>query len=222
MIGSRLSLFVLLTLVAMWGFQPAVAQEVPVAEVTDAQQAVPAVWQTGVPAGLFFVHQRVDGHVVGQIGRFDAAGNLLPVQVGVHVLQQGTVVQTTWSDERGWFQAVGLRPGVYSVVALGEAGLMAYAVRVLPYDPEVPQDELLLYGTLIPPADMAFLVEVLCGALEPECLLECAPECCPTGGGGCGGFFGGGGGGGGGGRPATPHRIHLPDREDKHRGRPKR
>ncbi len=221
MMGLRVSVLGVVTLASILGIKSATAKEVTFAEVTGEQEAVPAVWQTGVPAGLFFVHQRVDGHVVGQIGQFDAAGNLLPVQAGVYFLQQGVVALTTSSDERGWFQAVGLRPGVYSVVALGEAGLMAYAVRVLPYDAEIPQDELFLYGTLIPPADMAFLAEVLCGALEPECLPECLQECPPAGG-GCGGGFFGGGGGGGGGRPATPHRIRLPDRENEHRGRPER
>lgn len=74
---------------------------------------------------------RSDGNLPGQLRVFDSAGNLVPAHIRLYFVQNGRVVTQTMPDRDGNFQIVGLRPGVYSVVAVGDGGFGAFAVRIV-------------------------------------------------------------------------------------------
>ena len=141
-----------------------------------------------------------EGIVHGRISLLDPRTGLpTPVDNAiVSFVQNGRLVTQVRPGSNGTF-TVRLQPGVYSVIATAPAGYGAFAVLIRPYDPTAtdPQ-ELLLDGTLIPPADAAAAAIAPPGALPPG-----GPPFGGVGGGatrgGGGGFVGGGGGGTGGG-----------------------
>lgn len=103
--------------------------------VTYAQDA--ATLRADAPAdGPWFANHEMpvsaDGNLPGELRVFDESGNLVPARVRLFFLQQGEIVTQTRPDDQGNFQAVGLIPGVYSVVAAGPEGFGAFSVRVLP------------------------------------------------------------------------------------------
>ncbi|NQT15967.1 MAG: carboxypeptidase regulatory-like domain-containing protein [Planctomycetes bacterium] len=140
----------------------------------------------------YTVHLRVDGNLAGRVRAINTAGNLVPVRATISFMQEGRVVGTARSDESGNFQAVGLRPGTYSVVASGRSApggsreyIGAFSVRILAFDESAPGDQLLLDMTLMPADD---LMKLLGMETPAPYLLPQAPM-----------MSGGGGGGGGGG-----------------------
>lgn len=167
---------------------PAVQPALPV----DAQPAltpIPDNLESGTPRTTNAVHLRADGNVPGTVYTLDASGIRIPVSVAVNFVQAGQVLFATHSDERGHFQGVGLRPGVYSVIAFDEEGLGVARVAVLPYSPALSEAEVrIIEIDLIPMVDAALLCQVLCQAAPPMAALPAAP--CPV----CG--AGGGGGAG--------------------------
>jgi hypothetical protein len=82
-----------------------------------------------------------DGNVPGNLRVFDDAGNLVPARVTLFFLQNGQVVSQSRANEQGDFQASGLQPGIYSLVAAGQSGFAAMGIRVLPPPdrPEAPK-----------------------------------------------------------------------------------
>jgi hypothetical protein len=135
-----------------------------------------------------------EGMVTGRIHLLDPrTGRPTPVEnVVVSFAQNGRLVTQVRPGSDASF-TVRLQPGVYSVIAQSPAGFGAFAVLVKPYDPTAtdPQ-ELMLDGTLIPPADVAAVNAPMAGGPLPP-----APGGVPGGPiGGGGGFVGGGGGGG--------------------------
>lgn len=167
---------------------PTVQPALPV----DAQPAltpIPDNVESRTPRTTDAVHLRADGNVPGTVYTLDASGIRIPVSVAVNFVQAGQVLFATHSDERGHFQGVGLRPGVYSVIAFDEEGLGVARVAVLPYSPALSEAEVqIIEIDLIPMVDAAMLCQVLCQAAPPMAALPAAP--CPV----CG--AGGGGGGG--------------------------
>ena len=81
-------------------------------------------------------HVRIseDGMVPGRLSVINpATGDPGSIQrIRVHFVQGGKVVQQVQPGEGGIFQVPGLEPGVYSMIAAGPAGFMAYSVFVLP------------------------------------------------------------------------------------------
>lgn len=151
---------------------------------------VPAAVSGDVTMRDFFVNLQVDGNLVGRVSLFDAAGNLTPASVSIHFIQNGAVVLMARSDERGNFQAVGLPPGTYSVIAMDQEGFTAFSVRVLPFDQNAAPNQMVLAMTLIPPVDTALLAQMI--GQGP--MVMAAPAGFPMG-----AANGGGGGGGAGG-----------------------
>lgn len=80
----------------------------------------------------------VDGNLPGNLRVFDDNGKLIPARVKLYFLQSGKVVSQTTPNDDGDFQAVGLKPGTYSLVAAGQSGFAALGVRILP-PPERPE-----------------------------------------------------------------------------------
>jgi hypothetical protein len=192
--------------------------------------AIPPVEQlpsAGGPAGkgadAQTVSLRVDGNLAGLVTILDAYGHAVPVQVTVALVRDGKVVASVRSDDTGAFQFVGLAPGVYSVIASGTEGFAALSIRVVPFDPEAKQNDL-LYLSLVPFSDYQ-LGKDLAGDDAPEDalapmnmpMMEGQPAYGGGGGGGGGallpllglgglaGLGGIGGGGGGGGWPVSPY-----------------
>ena len=159
------------------GLPPAVPDEAGIAALTQRYHAV---------------HLRVDGNLAGRVRAMDASGKLVPLRATISFVQDGRAVATVRSDESGHFQAVGLRPGTYSVVAICRSGpgdgrqyVGAFSVRVLAFEETAPKDKLLLDITLMPADDLLKLLglEAPPPAPTPEAPMP----------------YGGGGGGGGGG-----------------------
>jgi hypothetical protein len=226
LVRSGISMTLLLVLTSMTAFGQVAGQGAvmppPVAPPVPTLPPPPP--HVSVPVRSSIVHLRVDGNLFGRISLFASTGNLVPAKATIHFVQNGHEVFTTQSDERGNFQAVGLRPGVYSVIAMGADGFTAFSVLVLPYDPAIPEDELLLQGTLIPPADMALLTQMFSATPVPVTTPPMAVGPMGGGGGGGAGFRGFALGGlaglaglaglGGEEKPATPFQIRLPDKNN--------
>lgn len=81
---------------------------------------------------------QADGNLLGKVHTIDSVGSVTPARVRLTFVHNGQVVGRAQSDEQGTFQASGLSPGYYSVVAAGQSGFSAVAVRILP-PPERPE-----------------------------------------------------------------------------------
>jgi hypothetical protein len=108
----------------------------------------------------------------------------LPLKAKIAFLQGSQVVNEVESDEFGRFQVVGLRPGVYSVVAVGRDSVGTASVELLPYQPKLSKELTVLTIALAEPLG--------------EDAERRPPEeyAVPDAGGMVGGTVGGGGGGG--------------------------
>ncbi|GAG01298.1 unnamed protein product, partial [marine sediment metagenome] len=118
--------------------QPASAPEAAKpgpATVLAAKQAAPAADSQRVHS----VYLRVDGILFGRVSVIDATGAFRPVKARISFVQAGEEVAAAQSDEWGHFRAVGLQPGVYSVIATGSDAFGAFSVRILPYDKAADQ-----------------------------------------------------------------------------------
>jgi hypothetical protein len=80
----------------------------------------------------------VDGNLPGNLRVFDESGRLVPARVKLYFLQSGKVVSQATPNDDGDFQVAGLKAGAYSIVAAGQSGFAAMAVRVLP-PPDRPE-----------------------------------------------------------------------------------
>lgn len=75
-----------------------------------------------------------DGLLPGRLSLIDpAAGDRIAVEeIVVHFVRNGTIVSVVEPGVGGVFQARGLTPGIYSVIAAGPSGLLASAVEIAP------------------------------------------------------------------------------------------
>jgi len=153
---------------------------------------------------LHTVHLRVDGNVSGRVRSFEASGTLQPARARVYFVRNRTIVTSARSDEWGRFQVIGLQPGVYSVIAVGQEGFGVLSVAIRPFE-EAPAEGVstasqvaLTHGippsldmTLVPAAEFSLVAGMLDEELADVTVAESPPPITGTGGGG-----GGGGGGG--------------------------
>ncbi len=174
-----------------------------------AVQAAPA------PAANRFhtVHLLVDGNLAGRTSVADGTGKNVPAKVRIGFVQNGAVVQSARSSEGGVFQVPKLKPGLYSVIAVGRDGVAVFSVNVRPYDAartprpfasapgkvaaqtvaaddaivqDPPSDESFLDIPLIPRSDLEPL-EALAGEEVPGAAVPGAASASPGGGAGGGG-----------------------------------
>jgi len=119
------------------------------------------------------VYLRADGNLSGRVCTMDPTGTARPARVSVTLVQAGQPIASARSDAWGRFQivagstapggaanqekATGLKPGVYSVVADGEDGFAAFAVRVLPYRPDASRGQMTLEISLVPVSEKKML-----------------------------------------------------------------
>jgi hypothetical protein len=134
----------------------------------------------------------------------------------VYFLQNGDIATDTIVERNGAFKADGLRPGVYSLVGVGEDGTFAMSVEVLgpEYEPAAGVS-LSGYRPVAVAAELVFSVAPANAAnfnrsnansltnqpgssSSPPAVAGTTPPGAGTGGGGTGGGGGGAGGGGGG------------------------
>lgn len=111
---------------------PANVPEVIAALAAWSQNAVPVAPAPTEPA--YRAHLSDDKFLAGRLSLFDpATGRLIPGEnVVVHFLRHGQIMSETKLGIGGVFQAAGLLPGVYSVIAVGDGGFAAFSVEVLP------------------------------------------------------------------------------------------
>ena len=167
------------------------------------------------PLGKRFhaVHLQVDGNLAGRVSVIDMSGALVPSRATISFVQNGQVVGLARSDDRGRFQAVGLPPGVYSVLAEGGGRICAFSVQILTFDEEAAEDQRLLDITMMPAADLSRVMAEAGVPVPPEGVPPAPPyQPMMMGGGGGAGLaalaglagLGGLGGVGGAGPPASP------------------
>jgi len=80
------------------------------------------------------IRLRVDGNLAGRVCALDPTGQYVPVRAKVAFIRNAQVIGSARTDEMGNFQVSGLRPGVYSLIAVAREGLAAVSVRVLPFE----------------------------------------------------------------------------------------
>lgn len=73
-----------------------------------------------------------DGNLKGKVRMVDAGGSLTPARVKLFFVRHGEVVSQASPNAEGVFQASGLTPGYYSVIAEGQSGMSSTGVRVVP------------------------------------------------------------------------------------------
>ncbi|MCA9034005.1 MAG: hypothetical protein KDA91_02690 [Planctomycetaceae bacterium] len=159
------------------------------------------------------VQLRSNGDLVGEVNLLETTdGYLRPVRdITVYFVMDNTIIGSTAVNADGSFRLVGLTPGFYSVVGVGDDGVLAVGVDVLgpaandsEYKPAFVSQTLDLAGAAVDPLN--FIIDA---PTNPE-----SPTGDPTamtpgafpggaapgglGGGGLGGGAGGGLGGGGG------------------------
>ncbi len=110
----------------------------PAAKATSAKVALAADYD------VTHAHLRIDGNLIGRVMNVNN-GEILPEVTQVSFAQNGQYVASVRSDEWGYFQVVGLRPGIYSVMTVSARGFSVLALRVMPFESkEGPQQQTLL------------------------------------------------------------------------------
>jgi hypothetical protein len=161
------------------------------------------------------VQLQKDGSLKGMVNLMDdRTGRLREVlDLTVYFLQNGDIATDTIVERNGAFKADGLRPGVYSLVGVGEDGTFAMSVEVLgpEYEPAAGVS-LSGYRPVAVAAELVFSVAPANAAnfnrsnansltnqpgssSSPPAVAGTTPPGAGTGGGGTGGGAGGGGGG---------------------------
>ncbi len=123
-----------------------------------------------------------DGRLLGRIMTF--AHNQtddVPLQAAaVHLMRDGRIATETHTDQSGHFEAAGLTPGTYSLIAQSEQGLLAYAVHVRHAEAgEVaPTDAVQLNSMATPSWDADAVVQTVerYWGMQPERTREIEPE----------------------------------------------
>jgi hypothetical protein len=194
----RATLWLVVVPLATCGFDSAFGQQAgnqspAPAAGQEARAGVPATAQ-GVKATegrlLHRVHLNVDGAVKGRVSVLGPLGEYVPVRATVVFVQQGKTAGSALSDEWGKFQVPGLQAGVYSTFVVGREGVAAFAVQVLPYAKDVPDELAFLDATLASAADVSFLAQLLNGEFPAAAAM---PAAMPAAAAGTGGGSGGGG-----------------------------
>lgn len=126
---------------ALLGFVPSAAEAQALLEAADAKKEN-AVDTVAVDANVrsaayasYMRHEyalQQDGNLKGKVRMVDAGGTLTPARVKLFFVRHGEVVAQTTPNSEGIFQATGLTPGYYSVVADGASGMSSTGVRVVP------------------------------------------------------------------------------------------
>jgi uncharacterized membrane protein YgcG len=79
-----------------------------------------------------WVRLTTNGNLVGQVATYGEDGRVVPAaNLRMAFLQSGRKIAQVNTDNNGMFLTT-LTPGVYSVIATGDAGFLAFAVTVLP------------------------------------------------------------------------------------------
>jgi hypothetical protein len=196
-------------LMLLCGAMPTLAQQVPVPVPPRSRDAAASVniqrSQT--------VYLHVDGNVVGRVSLLAPTGVARQTRAVVSLVQNGRVIVSSRSDERGNFQIGGGLPGVYSLIAVGQDGAAIFGVQVLPYD-ENATESLRLDIALVPSQDALLMASMLASEVPLPPPAPPIPGAGVSGGGGGGaglwpllglGGLGGLAGLAGKGAPASPH-----------------
>lgn len=105
----------------------------PLSQVKSARARVASV----ADHDMTHANLRVDGNLVGRVMNLDK-GDVRPETTQVLFLQGGQSVASVRTDEWGYFQVVGLRPGLYTVASLSKRGFSAFGVSVQPFEAGQP------------------------------------------------------------------------------------
>jgi hypothetical protein len=126
------------------GLAPNIAAAQALLEAADAKketlaaETVDATVDANVRSAAYAAYMRheyalqSDGNLKGKVRMVDAGGSLTPARVKLFFVRHGEVVSQASPNAEGVFQASGLTPGYYSVIADGQSGMSSTGVRVVP------------------------------------------------------------------------------------------
>ncbi len=123
-----------------------------------------------------------DGRLLGRIMTFapNQAGDVPLQAAAVHLMRDGAVAAETHTDSSGHFEATGLTPGTYSLIAQSEQGVLAYAVHVRHAEPaeEAPLNTVQLNSMATPSWDAEAVVRTVekYWGMQPERSREIEPK----------------------------------------------
>jgi len=126
---------------ALLGFVPTAAEAQALLEAADAKKenfAETVAVDANVRSAAYASYMRheyalqQDGNLKGKVRIVDAGGALTPARVKLFFVRHGEVVSQASPNSEGVFQATGLTPGYYSVIADGASGMSSTGVRVVP------------------------------------------------------------------------------------------
>lgn len=127
---------------AALGFVPTVVDAQALREAADVRNenavAETAAVDANVRSSAYAAYVRheyalqSDGNLKGKVRMVEAGGALTPTRVKLFFVRHGEVVSQATPNAEGTFQATGLTPGYYSVIADGPSGIGASGVRVVP------------------------------------------------------------------------------------------
>lgn len=103
------------------------------AELGDWRQPTYTDERVSTPVRRMWVQLTTNGNVIGRFFVYDGQGNIRPAaDMQVQFLQAGRIIAQTHTDVKGVFLTT-LPPGVYSLVGIGDIGLVATSLTVLPF-----------------------------------------------------------------------------------------
>lgn len=162
---------------------PAVAQENEAAQ-PDGGDATPvadsALRQDTI--GFYQVRASETEYLPGRLRVADyESGELRGVgTTGVLVIRDGRIVARGETDIGGVAQIRNLRPGPYSVIALGPDGMAAFGMEVEPPVSGVAVPAYRFDTLMVPAADMAVAQQALAGMMRPPAAAGAVPGYRPT------------------------------------------
>ncbi len=110
--------------------------------VIRGSAALPGTWQAPSNDGTLsdvvrgaWVSLTADGLLQGAIATTTTGqGEMIPAEgLTLHFVSSGRIAGTAVTAADGTFEVPGLAPGVYSMIAIGQPGFIAYSVMVLPH-----------------------------------------------------------------------------------------
>ena len=103
------------------------------APAAGAERAIAVAGEEEIP-GDFRYHLQLDNNLAVHAAQLDVKGVAVPVRAKVTIAQDGQIIASVRTDEWGRAQVVGLRPAVFSVLAVSEDGFAAFRAHVAPFD----------------------------------------------------------------------------------------
>lgn len=126
---------------------------------SPAADTLEQVSPTGSGVPFYIVRLHVDANLVGRVRLSRNPGKPTPVNADIAFFHEGSLVDSTHTNESGYFQLTNLTPGDYTATIVTRGGSTEIGVKVRPFDEDATPEEMLL--DLILELEPIVVVEVL-------------------------------------------------------------